>query len=129
MGTAATQAKQRWNAEHYTQVKVSVSPTLAATFKSVCGEANVSMAEEIAQFMTEYIKAEKMHKPQAKYKTKRQRRTGMKAVMRQLEEIRTAEEQSRDNIPENLRGSSVYDTADECVSMLEEAMEILGSIY
>jgi hypothetical protein len=129
MGTAATQAKKRWNAEHYRQVKVSIAPSLAASFKSACGEANVSMAEEIAQFMTEYIKAEKKSKPLPDYKTKRQRRTAMKAILPQLEQIRAAEEQSRDNIPENLRGSSVFDVADQCVCLLDEAIEILGSIY
>jgi hypothetical protein len=53
----------------------------------------------------------------------------MKRLVRLLERVKDAEACYRDNIPENLRGSSVYDSADESVSVMEEALEILASAY
>jgi len=129
IGTAATQSKQRWNAEHYTQVKISVSPELAIAFKSACAASNISMAEKLSQFMINCTDAAKKCKPTPDYTTKRQRRVAIKSILQQMELIRAAEERCRDNIPENLQGSVVFDTADECVSLLDEAIELLGSIY
>ena len=73
--------------------------------------------------------AAKKCKPTPDYTTKRQRRVAIKSILQQMELIRAAEERCRDNIPENLQGSVVFDTADECVSLLDEAIELLGSIY
>jgi uncharacterized protein (DUF1786 family) len=126
---AAAQAKKRWNDLHYTQVKVSVDPDVAAAFKSACAVSNVSMASVLTGFMTEYGNAAQKHKPAPDYSTRRVRRAAMVRIMRQMEQIMAAEEEYRDNIPENLRGSVVFDKADECVSLLEEAIELLGSIY
>jgi hypothetical protein len=126
---AATQAKKRWNDRHYTQVKVSVDPDVAVAFKRECAAANVSMAAVLTGFMTEYSNAAQKHKPAPDYSTRRVRRAAMMRIVRQMEQIMAAEEQYRDNIPENLRGSVVFDKADESVSLLEEALELLGCIY
>jgi len=61
--------------------------------------------------------------------TKRQRRAAVKRLVIQLESIKLAEERYRDNIPENLQGSSFYTNADESVVAMEEAAEILASVY
>jgi len=90
VGTTSNAAKQRWNSDHYTQVKVA---------------------------------------PQVLTATRRQRRNAMKALHACLEQIRDSEESYRDNIPENLQGGSAYDIADECVSILSEAIELLESAY
>jgi hypothetical protein len=47
----------------------------------------------------------------------------------QLGHIRDNEENYRDNIPANLQGSAVYDSADQCVTILDEALELLESAY
>ena len=60
---------------------------------------------------------------------KRQRRAAVKKIIVQLQQVKDAEETSRDNIPENLQGSTVYETAEECINALEEAIEILESVY
>jgi hypothetical protein len=44
---AATQAKKRWNAAHYTAVKVSIAPDVATAFKNACTEVGVSMAGKL----------------------------------------------------------------------------------
>jgi hypothetical protein len=126
---AATQAKKRWNDRHYTQLKVSVDPDVAFAFKSVRAASNVSMAAVLAQFMAEYGNAAKKRKPEPDYSTRRVRRAAMTRIVQEMEQIMSAEEQYRENIPENLRGSVVFDKADDCVSLLEEALELLGAIY
>jgi stalled ribosome rescue protein Dom34 len=125
----ATQAKKRWNERHYTQIKASVDPDVAVAFKMACVASNVSMAAVLTQLMTEYSNAAKKHEPTPDYSTRRVRRAAMARIVRQMEEIMAAEEKYRDNIPENLRGSVVFDKADESVSLLEETIELLGSIY
>ena len=60
--------------------------------------------------------------------TKRQRRAAIRSIMQQLEQIKAAEERYRDNIPENLQGSVVFEKADQYVSLLDEALDLLGSL-
>ena len=126
---AATQAKKRWNAKHYTVIKISADPDVAAAFKAVYAESGVSMNGTLTQFMAEYSNAAVKRKSGPSYSTRRQRRAAIKSFARQVEMIRDAEEQCRDNTPENLQGSSVYANADEYASALSEALELLESIY
>ena len=126
---AATQAKKRWNKEHYTAIKVSASPDLAAAFKAACAAADVSMNGMLTQFMVEYSNVAMKQKSKTDYSTRRQRRAALKRCVLQLEQIRDAEELCRDNTPVNLQGSSVYEKADEYVSMLNDALELLESVY
>jgi len=139
MGNAATQAKQRYNEGHYTQVKVYVSPDVAIAFKRACATSNVSMSGKLSQFMSEYSNNDFYqkslsntaisHKPSIDYSTKRRRRTAILSLIQQLEQIKDAEESCRDNIPVNLQSSVVFENADQCVSLLEEAIDLLVSIY
>jgi len=61
--------------------------------------------------------------------TKRKRRAIVCRILSQLEEIRDNEENYRDNIPENLQDSEVFDSAEYCVGLLEEAIEALEVAY
>jgi hypothetical protein len=85
------------------------------------------MAEKLSQRMIGYGDTITKRKPE--YTTRRQRRTAVKTISRQLEKIKAAEERYRDAIPENLLGSVVFDNADQCVSSLDEVIELTGSIY
>lgn len=129
MANAATQAKKRWNAEHYTQVKVSVDPDVASAFKKACAASNISMAGKLTRFMAEYGNTGQKLKPCPDYSTRRRRRAAVYSIARQMEQIMSAEEQYRDNIPENLQGSVVFEKADECVSLLEEVIELMSAVY
>ena len=130
MGTTSNAAKQSWNLAHYTQVKVSVRPEIAAAFKSACETAGISMSSALSGFMEGYASnSAKKTPPQVLTATRRQRRIAMKSLLACLEQIRGSEESYRDNIPENLQGGSAYDAADECVSILSEAIELLESAY
>lgn len=126
---AATQAKKRWNSSHYTAVKVSIKPDVAAAFKEACAVANVSMAGELSRHMAEYSDVALERKVKPDYSTRRQRRAAMRDIIQRIERIRDAEERSRDNIPENLRGAAVYETSEETISTLDEMIELLSSTY
>ena len=63
------------------------------------------------------------------YSTRRKRRAAVNLIVGLLENITAAEETYRDNIPNNLLGSGLYDTAEEYILQLDEATELLRSIY
>ena len=126
---AATQAKKRWNEKNYTQVKAHINPDVAASFKSACAASGASMASVLSRLMAEYGKAAKKHSQEQEYTTRGKRRAAVRFFEQQLEKIVAAEEQCRDNTPENMQGSIVYEKADEYVSQLEEAIELLAAIY
>jgi len=126
---AATQAKKRWNAKNYAVIKISAEPDVAAAFKAACLTSNVSMNSTLIQFMSQYSNVAKKHKPANDFSSRRQRRSAVKSIALQMERIRDAEERCRDNIPDNLQGSSVYDAADELVSLLGDVIDMLNSIY
>ena len=115
-------------AADHKQVKVSVGMDVAIAFKEACVTSNITMASKLAQFMADYSKTVMKRKPASDYTTRRQRRTAIKKIIGQLEQIKSFEERYRDRIPENLQGSAVYDTAEEYVSSMEEAIELLSSI-
>ena len=130
MASVSTQAKQRWNAEHYVQVKVSVKPETANAFKAACMASGESMASVLTRFMgqhSEAVAAKGGYAPDLS--TRRQRRAATRALTVQLERIRDEEERYLNNIPDNLQGSSVFDRAEQCVSLLNEAIELLESAY
>ena len=131
MPKAATRAKARWNASNYAQIKVSVYPEIADAFKTACAAAGVSMASELARFMTEYSEVPIAKKTAAANKalSKKKRRNTVRALILQLEQVREAEEESMDNTPENFRKSDNFAASEESLAKLEEAIEILENIY
>jgi len=130
MGATSNETKQHWNADHYTQVKVSVPPELAAAFKAKCAVAGVSMASEISRFMLEYINKRSLSKsPINPFETRPQRRKAFNVIIEQLRAIVDAEQAYLDNIPENLQNSRFYDAAETSISALDEALDILSDAY
>ena len=110
------------------QVKVTVDAGLAQAFNKACAGAGVSMAAAVAKFMAEFTATAAKKKPLPDYSAKRQRRAAIKKIMIMLEQIMDSESEYMEKIPENLRGSFHFDNAEQFVSSLEEALEILGSI-
>ena len=110
------------------QLKISVVPELASAFKSACAAANASMASVLSEFMASYSNIAVKKKSMTDYSTKRQRRTAIHKIIVKLEQIHSCEEDCRDRIPENLRGSAVFDKAEDFLSCLEMALDALGSI-
>jgi hypothetical protein len=109
---------------------VSVSPEVAAAFKSSCADAGTSMASEIGSFMalragTNSFVSDSLPSVQVR----KQRRAEVDHLSSRLRRVLEAEESFRDNIPENLRESTVYDTAENIIEALDEVLSALEEIY
>jgi len=128
MNTGASSSSNRPQAR-YTQVKVSVDPKIAADFKNACATSGVSMAAELSSFMADYANSPIKRKAVPDYSTRRRRRTAIKAIIKELESMQIFEESVRDNMPENLQSSAAYDTAEEAVSSIEEAIDALCAVW
>jgi len=113
----------------YTQVKVTVDSAIATAFKTACIASGKSMTSVLVQFMNQYIKANESTEYSPDLSTRRQRRVAVQSVMRQLERIKENEERYQENIPDNLQGSEVYERAEESISVIAEAIEILEGAY
>jgi hypothetical protein len=122
--------KKEGHASKYTQVKVSVEVLTASSFKKACQARNVSMASVISQHMEQFCGD---NSQKADYSpdlsTRRQRRAVVRSIARQLERVRDNEEQYMLNIPENLQGGTAFDNAEQCISTLEEVLDLLNSAY
>ena len=130
MGATSNEAKRRWNDAHYTQVKVSVPPETASSFKERCQALGVSMAGEISRFMNGGAQGDHPLTPSADpFATRQKRRKALGALTGQLDALRSAEQQYLDNIPANLQNSRVYEAAEQTVTALEEALSILSEAY
>jgi len=129
MGKTSSQAKQRWNEQHYTSIKVAVKPQTATDFKAACAAAGTSMAAELANFMNIYVNPPpERHIPQ-NVKTLGNRRKAMSVILTLMTEMRDAEDEFMNNMPENLQGSSRYEDADERLTSLVEALETIKDLY
>jgi hypothetical protein len=130
MGNTSNAAKQKWCKENRTQVKVAVSPEIAAKFKAKCQKDGISMASALSHFMSG-----QSHKgPPGKIgelavATRPQRRKAAAVLIRQLEKILDAENAYIDNMPPGIDGSIRRDAADETSAALAEALDLLNEAY
>jgi len=145
-------SKDRWNASHYSQVKIYTKPETAAAFKAACLAADVSIASVLSKFMVDYSQnshvavqtdtggtsTEKPRLCRTCYKanldditfsSRRKRRAAIKAIISQMEQIAIAEEKNIANIPESFQDSKTYENAEQSFTLLEEAIELLRDIY
>ena len=118
--------------QQYVQVKVSVKPETAAAFKAACAASDVSMASVLSQFMESYSGAV-MEKSKGGYapdlSDRRKRRIATRHLIKQLLRLRDNEECYFENIPENFHGSEGYDRAEQCITLITEAIELLEEAY
>ena len=61
--------------------------------------------------------------------TRRKRRAMLNSLISILEQVVEGEIAYRDNMPDNLYGSDPYDAADNAVSFMEDALDVLHSAY
>jgi flagellar biosynthesis chaperone FliJ len=115
------------------QVKISVAPELAESFKSACASAGVSMAAEISKYMLERIDAlsdiARKNANKSNIDTRGKRRRHISLIVTQLEAIMERENVYMDNIPDNLKTSQAYENAEQSVDALEQAIEVLKEAY
>jgi len=129
LGKTSNASKQRWNKEHYVQIKVSVQPEIAEDFKAKCKSDGVSIASEIARFMREQCNKPRPPSQALKVDTRQQRRKALGVLVEQLEMVMDAESQYMENIPENLQNSIRYEAAGRSVQALQEAIDNLNEVF
>lgn len=130
MGKASTRAKQRYNSANYKQVKFNVKPELASAFKASCESANVSMSSELSLFMSHYIgenTSKSGYSPDLS--STRKRRAAVANIVKLLQRISDNEELYLNNIPVNLQEGDAYEISEQRMSQLDEAIDMLTSIY
>ena len=108
------------------QVKAYVKPEAAAAFKEKCMKENVSVSCRINGFICGETERDP---PIDAVATRRQRRKAVDILTAKLYAVMSAEMAYQDNIPENLRNSSVYDVSCRTVEVLEEALDLLNEAY
>jgi hypothetical protein len=112
--------------QEYKQVKVYVPARIVHAFKGTCAAHDMSMSAFIAKLMADASGADRPSpKEDPDYSTRRRRRAAIVSIVKQLEEIKEYEERYRDNIPENLQNSAVYEAAEQYIELLDEVIEIL----
>lgn len=124
------ESRKRWNAANYKQLNLSVNPELYESFRTTCDQNGYSMRKILIEYMNTYTATPSCAKKQGKgYEERKNRRKSVKSIAEQLTLIRDAEEQYKDNMPENLKNSSRYASAEQTVEILEEAIELLGGAF
>ena len=123
------ESKQKWNSDHYTQIKVSVPKELAAEFKEKCKASDIAMASIIKKAISGFCGQKAQAHSKASVGTRQQRRKAVALALSIVEEASIAEAAYMDAIPENLRNSSRFENAETSVSAYEEAVQALESIY
>ena len=125
------ESRKRWNATNYKQMNIAVRPDLSENFRTACERNQIPMREVLTGFMAAYSTAPALPKSPKRpsYNERRQRRKAVADVLAQLVEIRNAEENYKENIPENLKTSSRYESAEHAVDALGEAIELLESAF
>ena len=125
------ESQKRWNTKNYKQINIAVRPELADTFHTACEQAQTPMREVFIKLMVEYCAAPLVHKEHKNkgYTIRSSRRKATTAIIAQLEKIRDAEEEYMQKIPVNLHNSSRYESAEQAVEALDEAICILREAF
>jgi hypothetical protein len=113
----------------YTQVKISVPPELAASFKSACLSSGVSMAYAISRFMSETVADAKNAGAAPDLNSRGKRRRAVNKIISALQKVYDAEEDYRSNIPENLQPGPAFAASEETLEILSEAIDGLNSAF
>ena len=130
MGIKSNESNRHLSAPILTQVKVLVAAEIAAGFKAKCAADGISMTSVIYDCMRDRIGMKESKKPDAAdVSTRQKRRKEIKKLIQRIEYVMDAESSYLENIPDNLSGSCHYEAAEETVSALEEAREILCGAY
>ena len=121
--------RRQWNADHYTQVKISIEKDAAAKFKSACKRADISMAAVLKGKIDEFVGNKRRPIQASDYSTRKKRRNAVSKISAALEKIKEAEEDYLAAMPENLKSSVNHTDAEQCVEKLEEALWQLEEAY
>jgi len=108
------------------QLKVHVPLDVFIALKNMSAAHSVSMSALITKLITEATGINKRPlKLDPDYSTRRRRNAAIENITKQLQSIKEYEERYRDNIPENLQNSVVYEAAESHIEWLDEVLEVL----
>jgi hypothetical protein len=128
------EAVGKWNAEHYSQIKVSVEKELASAFREACANEKASAASVVKAFMREYLGRERpdaapVPRGEPRASTRGERRKEVRAAVSKLTRVRDEEEAYMGNIPDNMQGGARFEAAAQTVAMLDDALDALQEAY
>ena len=136
MGKTSNAVKQKWNSNHYKQVKFSTKPETAAAFKAACAAEGSTMAGTLSEFILKYAgqtagqsQSGRQSQPEVSVKTLKDRRKAAGFVHNIVTALLKAEENFIENAPKNLASSTRYEMAEERVSKLQELLDAIDEVY
>jgi len=130
MGRTSSAVKQKWNELNYRQIKIMISPKTAETFKKTCNETGQTMNGVLTRYIESFCK-KKPHKPlpPLKIETRQQRKKSLELILGILNDLREAESDYLEKIPENLRNGIRYENSNQCIDTLDDAINILEGSF
>ena len=131
MADSNYESRKRWNAANYRQLNLSVNPEVMEAFRTACEQNGNSMRKVLTEFMAAYAAMPPaVKKPMKGNSGRGHRRKAVGDIVSKLKTICSAEKQYRDTgIPENLKNSERYESAEQAIGMLEEAIELLEEAF
>jgi len=124
------ESKQKWDPKNFKQIKVLVTPSVAAAFKAACIESEQSVNKVLSTYMESAFnkKMPKTVRPLL-VATRPQRRKTLQFILIKLQELYEAECSYNENIPENLRGGERFEQSQHSIETLEEAITLLDDVF
>ena len=108
------------------QVKVHVPLEVFIALKNMSAAHSISMSALITKLI---VDATGINRPkmvmEPDYSTRRRRNAAITSIIKEIQRIKEYEERYRDNIPENLQNSVVYEAAEQHIEWLDEVLEVL----
>jgi len=115
------------------QLKITIDPKIAETFKAACVASGISMTAELSAFMSDRAGilnalTDKRLKHDS-LDTRGKRRRQVNLIIDRLVSIKSFEESYRSRIPESLQSGQAYEDSDLSIEMLEQAIDSLHEAY
>jgi hypothetical protein len=116
--------KDKFMNNSMTQIKFTIEAAVVSNFKTRCARIGVSMTSAVRQFM---ITSRPSRDVKTNTKTRPMRKKAVSEIINLLNNIMFAEEQYRDDIPEQF--VQRYEKADYSCNKLYEALECLEQAF
>ena len=127
------ESRKKWNAANYRQLNVALSVELAEKFRVACEANGEPMRQVVVRLISEYSGNVPESHPKtrisanADYSTRSKRKTVLTTVLEQLCDLRDAEEDYKNAIPESMYNK--LESAESVVEAYENAVAILEDLY
>jgi len=113
------------------QLKITIDHEITKAFKAACKANKVSMTKELSEFMVKRanILNHSANTQQTRLDNRGGRRKEFADLISRIEAIREAEDEYKNRIPINLRNGPAYDSAENAVDMLDQAIGLLYEVF